>query len=47
MDEASQSSLQSEFNTTNEDEVIKKILTAGSPQVGKVSHFEYSIHNEV
>ncbi|KIW31129.1 hypothetical protein, variant 2 [Cladophialophora immunda] len=32
MDGASKASLENEFGTSNEDEVIKKILTEGQPQ---------------
>lgn len=36
LDEASKASLENEFDTKNEDEVIKKILTEGHPQTSEV-----------
>lgn len=38
MDGASKASLENEFGTSNEDEVIKKILLQGQPQTVSVSH---------
>ncbi|RPB08137.1 DUF1960-domain-containing protein [Morchella conica CCBAS932] len=37
MDEASKANLDDEFGTTVEEEVVKKILLGGSPQVAVVS----------
>lgn len=37
LDGASNSALENEFGTSNEDEVIKQILTKGSIQSGEVS----------
>jgi hypothetical protein len=37
MDEASKANLSDEFGTADEEEVMKKILQSGSPQVGVVS----------
>ena len=36
LDGASKSALENEFGTSNEDEVIKQILTKGSVQSGEV-----------
>jgi len=38
MDGASKASLENEFGTSNEDEVIKKILEQGQPQTIEVRH---------
>ncbi|KAH0606818.1 uncharacterized protein H6S33_003652 [Morchella sextelata] len=37
MDEASKANLSDEFGTADEEEVMKKILQSGSPQVGVAS----------
>jgi ribosome maturation protein Sdo1 len=39
LDGASKASLENEFGTSNEDEVIKKILMEGNPQVVEVRTF--------
>lgn len=38
LNEASKSHLVNEFGTDNDEEVVKKILRNGSPQVGTVGH---------
>lgn len=38
LNEASNAHLENEFGTSVEEEIVKKILHSGSPQVGTVSH---------